>query len=65
MSIRAPKSKRKFTGKVCASCFMSYRTRYEHHTVLKCKEWDNKIVSETETCEKHCTRTINERDRED
>lgn len=53
MPIKTPKSKRKFTEKVCATCFMSYRTRYDHHTVLKCKEWNNKVVGETETCDRH------------
>lgn len=65
MPIKAPKSQKKITGKGCANCFMSYRTRYDHHTILKCKEWDNKIVSETETCDRYFPRMVDERDRED
>lgn len=41
------------TEKCCGNCFMAYRTRFEHHTVIRCKQWNDKLVTMKETCDKH------------
>lgn len=53
MPIRTSNKEKKFNKKCCGNCFMAYKTRYDHHTVIKCIQWDNKVVTESETCEHH------------
>lgn len=53
MPIRVPKSKiKQEKTKCCCNCFMAYKTRYNHHIVMRCKQWGDKVVNSSETCDK-------------
>lgn len=47
-----PVNKKKYNRKCCANCTRSYRTRFDHSTVIRCKQWEDKIVTEGEYCDK-------------
>lgn len=53
MPIRTSTKEKKFNKKCCGNCFMAYKTRYEHNSVIKCKQWNDKVVKETESCDMH------------
>jgi len=60
MPIRTPTKEKKFNKPCCGNCFMAYKTRFDHNTVIRCKEWNNKVVTEGETCDKHAPILSNE-----
>ena len=65
MPIRTPKSKKKYNGNMCVNCFCAYRAHEDYGIVLKCREWRDKIVAETETCDKFAPNVCLENQRED
>ena len=53
MPIRTSTKEKKFNKRCCGNCFMAFKTRYEHNSVIKCRQWNDKVVKETETCDMH------------
>lgn len=52
MAIKSQRRKNITKRKCCANCSMAYKTRFDHNTVIRCKQWEDKIVSKSEHCEK-------------